>query len=66
MRLVGVGRYLMSGEYGVVRVHWTVLFPGVVQVTVAAFPIVGKDVVRVLFATVTAVEVGEGVPVLFS
>ena len=56
----------MSGAYGVVRVHWTVLFPGVVQVAVAAFPIVGKDVVRVLFATVTAVEVGEGVPVLFS
>jgi len=56
----------MSGAYGVVRVHWTVLFPGVVQVAVAAFPIMGKDAVRVLFATVTAVEVGEGVPVLFS
>lgn len=56
----------MSGEYGAVRVHWTVLFPGVVQVAVAAFPITGKDVVRVLFATVTAVEVGDGVPVLFS
>ena len=56
----------MSGAYGVVRVHWIVLFPGVVQVTVDAFPIAGKDVVRVLFATVTAVEVGEGVPVLFS
>ena len=42
------------------------LFPGVVQVTVAAFPIAGKEVVSVLFATVTAVEVGDGVPVLFS